>query len=111
MIQNVRKMTRATWLGVSSGDSADTITSKTLIERRSALNLSLAFVVSVKHYLRDEYRYDYPDLKDLISHLPRFNSPSSNLPLDVQLKMQKEYKKCKIAFDCPTPTNIPLGKV
>jgi len=108
MIQDVRKMTRAIWLGVSGTSQIDSLTSKALIERRSALNLSLAFVVAVKHYLRDEFSYDYPDLKDLVRHLPRFNTPSSNIPLDVQLKIQAEHKKTKMAFDFATPTNIPI---
>jgi len=109
MIQEVRKITRAIWLGVNvTGGGQLKLSSKAIVERRSALNLSLAFVVAVKHYLRDEYSYDYPDLKDLIRHLPRFNTPSSNIPLDVQLKFHQRHKQTKMAFDMAPPTNIPI---
>jgi len=51
MVKNVRKMTRAVWLGVARTEGKDRA-SQGIVERRSALNLSLAFVIAVKHYLR-----------------------------------------------------------
>jgi len=106
MIQDVRKLTRCIWTGVH----AEERDARAVIEKKSALNLCLAFVVATKHYLREEYSYDYPDLKGLISHLPRFNTPSSNLSLDEQLETLEQRKKRPrlMAYDQSTPTNIPV---
>jgi hypothetical protein len=59
-------------------------TADEVIEKISVINLLLAFVYATKNYLREDYSYDEEELKELISHLPRFSTPSSNLPLDRQ---------------------------
>jgi putative membrane protein len=80
-----------------------------VIAKKSALNLCLAFVVATKHYLREEYSYEYKDLNCLISHLPRFNTPSSNLSLDDQDEQRKARPTRPFtAYDQSTPTNIPI---
>lgn len=107
MTQDVRKLTRCIWTGVHVQERD----ARAVIEKKSALNLCLAFVVATKHYLREEYSYDYADLKGLISHLPRFNTPSSNLALDEQLDTPEQRKKrprLLMAYDHSTPTNIPV---
>jgi putative membrane protein len=101
MTQDVRKLTRAIWAGVQEKEAKD------LVEKISALNLCVAFVVSVKHYVRDEYAYNYEDMAGLFDHLPKYYSPSSNLPYDEQVKGAKKAFVSK-AYDKPTPTNIPI---
>jgi hypothetical protein len=57
---------------------------KDLMEKKSAINLAVAFVLATKHYLRDEYSYDSEDIRTLINHLPRLSTPSSNIPMESQ---------------------------
>ena len=99
MTQEVRKITRAIWAGVKEKEAKD------VVEKVSALNLCIAFVVSLKHYVRDEYAYDYDDLVGLLGHLPKYNTPSSNLPLSEQIHV---FRTSGQAYDKPTPTNIPI---
>ena len=73
-------MTRCIWTGVRERDGNAT----DLIEKLSAINLLVAFAYAVKNYLREEYSYDEEDMKDLISHLPRFATPSSTQPFTHQ---------------------------
>ena len=134
MTLNIRTMTRCIWTGVKEreGNSTD------LIEKLSAINLLVAFAYAVKNYLREEYSYDEVDMKDLISHLPRFATPSSTQPFekqqdpanlsrksvdfsrrnsiasshskkDHQNGMTTKAKEYKLkAHDYPAPTNIPI---
>jgi putative membrane protein len=78
MTANIRDLTRHIWLDMKLHDT------KSVIGKKSAINLLVAFAISTKHYLREEYSYDQPDLKRLISHLPVFNIPSSNLSMSYQ---------------------------
>jgi len=102
MTQEMRKLTRAIWLGVKEVDAKD------IVEKKSALNLCAAFIVSTKHYLREEYAYDYEDYEGLLEHLPKFYMPSSNMPLEKQLKEGKGKRSEFSAYDQSTPTNIPI---
>ncbi|CAG7830705.1 unnamed protein product [Allacma fusca] len=122
MTLNIRTLTRCIWAGVDErqGNSED------IIEKMSAINLLVAFAYSVKNYLREEYSYDEEDMKDLISHLPRFATPSSNQPFERQdlrrsvdlgrkpsvAGSQTHSTKSKqynlTAHDYATPTNIPI---
>lgn len=79
MTQNIRTLTRCIWVGVKESGTA-----KEIIEKTSVLNLLVAFAVSTKNYLREEYSYDSEDLRELISHIPKFQTPSSVTPLDSQ---------------------------
>jgi len=97
MTQEMRKLTRSIWSGVKEVDAKD------VVEKKSALNLCSAFICATKHYLREEYAYDYEDYEGLMEHLPKFFTPSSNLPLNQQLK-HVNFK----AYDHSTPTNIPI---
>ena len=106
MTQDVRKLTRCIWVGIEAEQERD---ARTVVGKKSALNLCLAFVVATKHYLREEYSYEFDDLKCLISHLPKFNTPSSNLSLDEQdQKRLPRLTRPFMAFDHSTPTNIPI---
>ncbi|KAG0263982.1 hypothetical protein BG011_007703 [Mortierella polycephala] len=72
----IRNMTRAIWVGVSETETRD------LLEKKSAINLLVAFAFATKHYLREEYGYNYDDMLDLISHIPKYSLPTSTQPMD-----------------------------
>jgi len=98
MTAQVRTLTRSIWIGVKGSDSRD------LVEKKSAINLAVAFVTATKHYLREEYDYDSDDLVYLIGHLPRLFTPSSNMPLDEQVdysaeNIPEEVSKSKIPIE------------
>jgi hypothetical protein len=91
---------------------------KDLVDKKSALNLTLAFAISVKHYLREEYSYQYADLKDLIVHIAKYSTRAStgqNPKPDVAIPVESSDGKSKdkkggrllAQADIP-PTNIPL---
>ncbi|KAI9230261.1 MAG: Bestrophin/UPF0187 [Piptocephalis tieghemiana] len=89
LMTSVRTMSRYVWLGVSPKVS-------TPHEKRQFLDLLLAYIVSIKHHLRDEYGTNYPDLemllpeqiKDAENHQgefeiqPRFTGLAGNFALD-----------------------------
>ncbi|KAF9190143.1 hypothetical protein BGZ50_000356 [Haplosporangium sp. Z 11] len=72
----IRNMTRAIWVGVSEEEARD------LLEKKSAINLLVAFAFATKHYLREEYGYDYDDMIDLLSHIPKYSLPTSTQPMN-----------------------------
>ncbi|KAG8997974.1 hypothetical protein FRB94_007277 [Tulasnella sp. JGI-2019a] len=55
---------------------------RTIIEKKSAINLIEAFAVSVKHYLRGEESIYYTDLYHLVKHLPSYALLVSDLSDD-----------------------------
>jgi putative membrane protein len=80
MTLSIRTLTRCIWVTVKEPKG----TADEVVEKTSVINLLLAFVYATKNYLREDYSYDEEELKELISHLPRFSTPSSNLPLHGQ---------------------------
>jgi len=106
MTNNIRTLTRGIWTAVKESEAKD------VVEKKSVINILVAFAVSTKHYLREEYSYDHEDLKDLIGHLPSFSTPSSNRALDLQNGRKRAYASFKsfklTAHDYTTPTNIPI---
>jgi len=124
MTLNIRDLTRIIWICVKEEGR---YSSKSTVEKKSAINLLVGFAVATKHYLREEYSYDFADLKHLISHLPVFHTPSSNVPMSYQEEMdhctlevtdlastmtrRKKHSCVKDplkARDVVTPTNIPI---
>jgi len=129
MTLGIRNLTRSIWVGVKEPSS------KELVEKITGINLLVAFAIATKHYLREEYSYDMEDMQDLIGHIPRFTTPSSNLSLgnqepsveDISIEVPKNSQlrkpsttesrangsgKAKVynfkAHDYPTPTNISI---
>jgi len=125
----IRTLTRCIWVMVEESEGS----SKDIVEKTSAINLLLAFAFATRNYLREEYSYDEKDLKELISHFPKFSTPSSNQPLEMQsmdnnlkrsVRMRKRSKTSLgskgsgaegsqkeyhyMAHDIITPTNIPI---
>lgn len=72
----IRNLTRAIWVCVAESETRD------LLEKKSAINLLVAFAYSTKHYLREEYGYDYDDMIDLLTHIPKYSIPTSTQPMD-----------------------------
>jgi putative membrane protein len=92
MIQGIRTLSRWIWILVKEEDGND------MLEKKSAINLLLAYAVACKHYLREEYSYEYDDLRPLIGHLPKmFKEPHA-----------KHKTHNSSAINYAPPTNIPL---
>ncbi|PPQ67751.1 hypothetical protein CVT26_007038 [Gymnopilus dilepis] len=72
-----RNFAQQVWIHVPVERKDDSTPLQNVIEKKSMINLVLAFAVSVKHFLRDEPGVYYEDLYPLISFLPRYaNGPS-----------------------------------
>jgi len=85
-----RNLAQQIWIHIpvdrsNKGEAAKTTHLQNIIEKKSMINLILAFSVSVKHFLRDEKGPYYADLYPLIHFLPRFANghpiESDKLPL------------------------------
>ncbi|KAF9909369.1 hypothetical protein EC991_008754 [Linnemannia zychae] len=72
----IRNLTRVIWVCVSETETRD------VLEKKSAINLLVAFAFATKHYLREEYGYEYDDMIDLLSHIPKYSLPTSTQPMD-----------------------------
>ncbi|KAG0314808.1 hypothetical protein BGZ99_007846 [Dissophora globulifera] len=72
----IRNLTRGIWVSVSETETRD------LLEKRSAINLLVAFAFATKHYLREEYGYNYDDMADLLTHIPKYSTPTAVTPQD-----------------------------
>ncbi|KAF9142422.1 hypothetical protein BG015_000900 [Linnemannia schmuckeri] len=72
----IRNLTRAIWVCVSETETRD------VLEKKSAINLLVAFAFATKHYLREEYGYEYEDMVDLLTHIPKYSLPTSTQPMD-----------------------------
>ncbi|KAF9920640.1 hypothetical protein BGZ67_001100, partial [Mortierella alpina] len=64
MTLSIRNLTRSIWVCVAETETRD------LLEKKSAINLLVAFAFATKHYLREEYGYNYDDMIDLLTHIP-----------------------------------------
>ncbi|KAG0314201.1 hypothetical protein BG000_005634 [Podila horticola] len=76
MTLSIRNLTRGIWVCVAETETRD------LLEKKSAINLLVAFAFSTKHYLREEYGYNYDDMADLLSNIPKYSIPTSTEPMD-----------------------------
>ncbi|KAF9548059.1 hypothetical protein EC957_007342 [Mortierella hygrophila] len=72
----IRNLTRSIWVNVSETETRD------VLEKKSAINLLVAFAFATKHYLREEYGYEYEDMIDLLAHIPKYSLPTSTQPMD-----------------------------
>ncbi|KAF9099090.1 hypothetical protein BGX23_004061 [Mortierella sp. AD031] len=76
MTLSIRNLTRGIWVCVSETETRD------VLEKKSAINLLVAFAFATKHYLREEYGYEYDDMVDLLTHIPKYSLPTSTQPMD-----------------------------
>ncbi|KAK6528684.1 hypothetical protein TWF694_003928 [Orbilia ellipsospora] len=67
---NVRNMARLIWIHIREREGAEG--EEDILAKLTAVNLLLAFCVSLKHKLRHQPEYDYKDLQGLISNIQTF---------------------------------------
>ncbi|KAI6044590.1 UPF0187-domain-containing protein [Pisolithus marmoratus] len=88
IIYATRMFARTVWFHVPSNavgvkvdpkDKAllDECQAKTLLEKKSVINLLEAYSIAVKHYLRREDGIEHQDIRRYVSFLPRYALPSS----------------------------------
>ncbi|KAF9914399.1 hypothetical protein BX616_008401 [Lobosporangium transversale] len=80
----IRNLTRTIWVCVQETETRD------LLEKKSAINLLVAFAFATKHYLRDEYGYNYDDMIKLLSHIPKYSIPTSTQPMEWRIDIPTE---------------------
>ncbi|PPQ99416.1 hypothetical protein CVT24_005403 [Panaeolus cyanescens] len=76
-----RTLARTIWFHVpddapGAGETKENASARSLIERKSAINLLEAYAVAVKHYLRGEDGIYYKDLYYLVKFLPAYALPA-----------------------------------
>ncbi|EIN05575.1 UPF0187-domain-containing protein [Punctularia strigosozonata HHB-11173 SS5] len=81
IVLGTRTFARVIWFHVpDTTDGADKSPEETnarsLIEKKTVLNLLEGFAVAVKHYLRGEVGIHYVDLYHLVKHLPSYALPA-----------------------------------
>ncbi|KAG8825973.1 hypothetical protein FRC19_010052 [Serendipita sp. 401] len=85
VVFNIRMFARTVWFHVPDGPgnmkmgAARTVQeykARTLVEKKTVLNLLEAFAVALKHYLRGEEGTHYEDLYPLIKFLPAYALPA-----------------------------------
>ncbi|KAF9206606.1 hypothetical protein BGZ49_002171 [Haplosporangium sp. Z 27] len=115
MTLSIRNLTRGIWVCVKETETRD------LLEKKSAINLLVAFAFATKHYLREEYRYDYEDMADLLTHIPKYSIPTSTEPMDWRMdvptnseflspKMQQERQTSSVSTARVSAT-LPRNRV
>lgn len=79
------------------------------LEKIGAMNLTLAFSIATKRHLRSEFGIEYPELKHLLTHVPKFKEPKNNedinnLPLDIFCELSNFIQRCRgrERIDIPT---------
>ncbi|KNZ76544.1 UPF0187 protein [Termitomyces sp. J132] len=71
-----RTFARTVWFHIPETVTAAQMTARSMIERKSVINLLEAFAISLKHYLRGEDGTCYQDLYYLVKFLPTYALPS-----------------------------------
>ncbi|OAX42855.1 UPF0187-domain-containing protein [Rhizopogon vinicolor AM-OR11-026] len=85
---NCRVFARTVWFHVPaptgghpmSDEDKEQDQAKSLIEKKTVVNLLEAYAVAVKHYLRGEDGINYEDLHPLVSFLPSYYSLPASIP-------------------------------
>ncbi len=91
MTQIIRILIRSVWIIVPENSGQD------IVEKKTATNFLIAYAIASKHYLREEYSYDHPDLKKLIQHFPQMFS-----------EMKQSLPRRMSVLNYAPPSNIPL---
>jgi predicted membrane chloride channel (bestrophin family) len=103
IITSSRNLAQQIWLHVPTDRTglkgSETTVLQNVIEKKTMINLILAFAVAVKHFLRDERGVYYEDLYPLISFLPRFADDGSGD--DTRLPLWDEDGASQRAVDMP----------
>lgn len=80
LIQTSRDLARHIWIHAEERHKDPQEGKADLLAKLTALNLIVAFAVSLKHRLRFEPYTNYPDLEPLVSHLSTFAGTASDPP-------------------------------
>jgi ion channel-forming bestrophin family protein len=104
---HVRNLVRFFWVAVKEKTQADHL------EKLGAMNLLLAFAVSTKRHLRHELGPKYPDLEQLLVHLPAFqnglsNEINVNLPLEISCYISSFIQKTRANDQTDVPTTAAM---
>jgi ion channel-forming bestrophin family protein len=70
--ETCQTLSRVYWIHTKESADDPDLRKKQILQKLTALNLLIAFAVSLKHRLRFEPYTDYEDLTDLIDHLDTF---------------------------------------
>ncbi|KAF8934942.1 Bestrophin, RFP-TM, chloride channel-domain-containing protein [Dissophora ornata] len=100
----IRNLTRGIWVCVAESETRD------LLEKKSAINLLIAFSFATKHYLREEYGYNYDDMVDLLSHIPKYSIPTSTQPMDWRVDIPTDLESISPAGHLQPPQNLPQNQ-
>ncbi|KAJ3329383.1 hypothetical protein HDU76_008016 [Blyttiomyces sp. JEL0837] len=96
LITHARNLARGIWIGVNTKGIKQNEN-----EKRGAVNLTLAYVVAVKHYLRGEREHKFTDLAHLLAHVPRYHPEQDhndkNLPIDINLLLTDYCRRARAA--------------
>jgi ion channel-forming bestrophin family protein len=100
---HTRNLSRFFWIAVKEKTPSDRL------EKIGAINLLLAFAVSVKRHLRYELGPNHDDIKPLLAHLPDFKDDQAhdellNLPLEISCHLSSyiQNTRAKDLTDVPT---------
>lgn len=69
---HARNLARYIWVHIDERQDTEDLAKEDLLQKVTAINLILAFSVSLKHRLRFEPYAHYPDLACLVAHLDTF---------------------------------------
>ncbi|KAG0006874.1 hypothetical protein BGZ65_002400, partial [Modicella reniformis] len=100
----IRNLTRAIWVCVAESETRD------LLEKKSAINLLVAFAFATKHYLREEYGYNYNDMIHLLAHIPKYSIPTSTQAMDWRMNLPMDLTILSPTHQQPLNTNVPLDQ-
>ncbi|CAG7850261.1 SubName: Full=Uncharacterized protein {ECO:0000313/EMBL:CCA71351.1} [Serendipita indica DSM 11827] len=119
IILNARTMARTVWFHVPDvattvGATEEEKRARTLVEKKTILNLTEAFAVAVKHYLRGEEGIRYEDLYHLTKFLPAYALPAG-MPEPIRRAgthqhHSEEGTSTATATNLPFPATSPGGR-
>ncbi|KAI5117170.1 hypothetical protein M0805_003986 [Coniferiporia weirii] len=93
---HVPELPPATPSDENEGRTVEERKARTLIEKKTVINLTEAFSVAVKHYLRGEEGINYVDLYHLVKFLPSYAFPAgmmtSELDAESNLRRTQSYR-------------------
>ncbi|KAI8910885.1 Bestrophin, RFP-TM, chloride channel-domain-containing protein [Gorgonomyces haynaldii] len=84
-------LSRLIWLVVQPRKTE----SQDIVAQKGAINLIYAFSIACKHYLREEYGYNYEDLYDYVQHIPEITKHTMNIPLAISCHISSYIRYCR----------------
>ncbi|TFK61875.1 UPF0187-domain-containing protein [Pluteus cervinus] len=108
IIASSRMFARGVWIYVADPSGGDPKTlderkARSYVEKKTVINLVLAYAVSLKHHLRGEKGIYYEDLYEYVKFLPDYVSKSSFAPTSTNLQ--------PFSISSGTSTDFGTGKV